>query len=131
MDMHTAITKKLAYYKRVQKEIDARKTKASLILLRKQWIDKQNINNYQNEYDRIRGILNTSVTGELTNDKLNARKVKLEQLGARIIDQNCIIRVGKCFVLLLKHTHLFINHNKYIPCLLDILNTRFITSSIK
>ena len=85
--MHTAITKKLAYYKRVQKEIDARKTKASLILLRKQWIDKQNINNYQNEYDRIRGILNTSVTGELTNDKLNARKVKLEQLGARIIDQ--------------------------------------------
>ena len=85
--MHKAITKNLAYYKRVQKEIDARKTKASLILLRKQWIDKQNINNYQNEYDRIRGILNTSVTGELTNDKLNARKVKLEQLGARIIDQ--------------------------------------------
>jgi len=84
--MHKAITKKLAYYKRVQKEIDARKTKASLILLRKQWIDKQNINNYQNEYDRIRGILNTSVTGELTNDKLNARKVKLEQLGAKIID---------------------------------------------
>ena len=87
MDMQTAITKQLAYYKRVQKEIDARKTKASLIMLRKQWIEKQNINNYQNEYDRIRGILNTSVTGELTNDKLNARKVKLEQLGARIIDQ--------------------------------------------
>ena len=85
--MHKAITKNLAYYKRVQKEIDARKTKASLILLRKQWIDAQNKkNNYQNEYDRIRGILNTSVTGELTNDKLNSRKVKLEQLGARIID---------------------------------------------
>ena len=86
MDMQTAITKQLAYYKRVQKEIDARKTKASLIMLRKQWIEKQTINNYQNEYDRIRGILNTSVTGELTNDKLNKRKVKLEQLGAKIID---------------------------------------------
>jgi hypothetical protein len=86
MDMPTAIAKNLAYYKRVQREIDARKTKASLILLRKQWIDKQTINNYQNEYDRIRGILNTSVTGELTNDKLNKRKVKLEQLGAKIID---------------------------------------------
>jgi hypothetical protein len=86
MDMRTAITNNLAYYKRVQKEIDARKTKASLILLRKQWIDKQTISNYQNEYERIRGILNTSVTGELTNDKLNQRKVKLEQLGARIID---------------------------------------------
>lgn len=84
--MRTAITNNLAYYKRVQKEIDARKTKASLILLRKQWIDKQTISNYQNEYERIRGILNTSVTGELTNDKLNQRKVKLEQLGARIID---------------------------------------------
>ena len=86
MDMRTAITNNLAYYKRVQKEIDARKTKASLILLRKQWIDKQTISNYQNEYERIRGILNTSVTGELTNDKLNQRKAKLEQLGARIID---------------------------------------------
>ena len=87
MDMPTAITKQLAYYKRVQKEIDARKTKSSLILLRKQWIEKQNINNYQNEYDRIRGILNTSVTGELTNDKLNERKVKLEKMGAKILDQ--------------------------------------------
>ena len=86
--MRTAMTNNLAYYKRVQKEIDARKTKASLILLRKQWIDKQNLNNYQSEYDRIRGILNTSVTGELTNDKLNARKVKLEQLGAKIIDNS-------------------------------------------
>ena len=85
--MQTAITNNLAYYKRVQKEIDARKTKASLILLRKQWIDKQNINNYQNEYDRIRGILSNSVTGELTNDKLNKRKVDLEKMGAKIIDQ--------------------------------------------
>ena len=41
----------------------------------------QNINNYQNEYDRIRGILNTSVTGALTNDILNERKVKLEKNG--------------------------------------------------
>ena len=85
--MQTAITKQLAYYKRVQKEIDARKTKASLIMLRKQWIEKQNITNYQNEYDRIRGILNTSVTGALTNDILNERKVKLEKMGAKLLDQ--------------------------------------------
>ena len=85
--MQTAITKQLAYYKRVQKEIDARKTKASLIMLRKQWIEKQNITNYQNEYDRIRGILNTSVTGALTNDILNDRKVKLEKIGAKLLDQ--------------------------------------------
>ena len=87
MDMHTAIKHKIAYFKRVQSDIDSRKTKASLIMLRKQWLDKQKVNNYQNEYDRIRGILNTSLTGELTNDKLNERKVKLEKMGAQIINQ--------------------------------------------
>ena len=87
MDMHTAIKHKIAYFKRVQSDIDSRKTKASLIMLRKQWLDKQKVNNYQNEYDRIRGILNTSVTGELTNDKLNKRKVELEKMGANIINQ--------------------------------------------
>ena len=87
MDMQTAIKNNLAYYKRVQSDIDARKTKASLIMLRRQWVEKQKITNYQNEYDRIRGILNTSVTGELTNDILNKRKVDLEKLGAKIIDQ--------------------------------------------
>ena len=87
MDMQAIIKHKLSYFKQVQADIDSRKTKASLIMLRKQWLDKQKVNNYQNEYDRIRGILNTSVTGELTNDKLNKRKVELEKLGAKIIDQ--------------------------------------------
>ena len=80
MDMHAVIKHKIAYYKRVQSDIDSRKTRASLILLRKQWLDKQKVNNYQNEYDRIRGILNTSVTGELTNDLLNKRKVELKKM---------------------------------------------------
>ena len=48
MDMQAVIKHNLAYYKRVQNDIDARKTKASLIMLRKQWLDKQKINNYQN-----------------------------------------------------------------------------------
>ena len=87
MDMQAIIKHKLSYFKQVQADIDSRKTKASLIMLRKQWLDKQKVNNYQNEYDRIRGILNTSVTGELTNDLLNKRKVELEKLGAKIIDQ--------------------------------------------
>ena len=87
MDMQAIIKQKFAYFKHVQADIDSRKTKASLIMLRKQWLDKQKVNNYVNEYDRIRGILNTSVTGELTNDLLNKRKVELEKLGAKIIDQ--------------------------------------------
>ena len=87
MDMQTAIKHNLAYYKRVQKEIDAHKTKASLITLRRQWLEKQKINNYQNEYDRVRSVLNNSITGVLTNDVLNKRKGDLEKLGARMIDQ--------------------------------------------
>ena len=87
MDMQAIIKHKSSYFKQVQADIDSRKTKASLIMLRKQWLDKQKVNNYVNEYDRIRGILNTSVTGELTNDLLNKRKVELEKLGAKIIDQ--------------------------------------------
>ena len=87
MDMQAIIKHKLSYFKQVQADIDSRKTKASLIMLRKQWLDKQKVNNYVNEYDRIRGILNTSVTGELTNDLLNKRKLKLEEMGAKIIDQ--------------------------------------------
>ena len=41
MDMQAVIKHKLAYYKRVQNDIDSRKTKASLIMLRKQWLEKQ------------------------------------------------------------------------------------------
>ena len=87
MDMQAIIKHKLSYFQQVQKEIDSRKTKASSFMLRRQWLQKQRVNNYQNEYDRIRGILNTSLTGELTNDKLNKRKVELEKMGANIINQ--------------------------------------------
>ena len=87
MDMQAIIKHKLSYFQQVQKEIDSRKTKASSSMLRRHWLQKQTVHNYQNEYDRIRGILNTSVTGELTNDLLNKRKLKLEEMGAKIIDQ--------------------------------------------
>ena len=87
MDMQAVIKHRLAYYKRVQNEITARKTKASSTMLRKQWLEKQKINNYQNEYDKIRSILSNSVTGELTNEKLHERQKELQKLGAKIIDQ--------------------------------------------
>jgi len=41
--------------------LKARETKVSLIALRKQWLDKQKRDNYQLEYDRIRGLLESSV----------------------------------------------------------------------
>ena len=82
-----AIKNNLVYYKRIHDEIKARKTRSSLIHLRKKWLEKQRVSNYQNEYDRIRGILADSKTGDLTADKLKERSDMLEKMGAIIIDQ--------------------------------------------
>ena len=87
MDMHKAIKNNLSYYKLIHDEIKARKTRSSLMHLRKGWAEKQRVSNYQNEYDRIRGILDQTNTKYLTSDKLNERKAQLEKLGAKVIDQ--------------------------------------------
>lgn len=86
MDLNDMIKHNLSYYKQVHEELKARKTKSALIHLRKNWLEKQRVANYQNEYDRIRSILSQSVTGQLTKDKLNERKLNLEKMGAHIID---------------------------------------------
>ena len=87
MDLNDAIKNNLSYYKRINQEIKARKTRSSLIHLRKSWLDKHNLHNYQSEYDRIRGILDSSKTKGMTLDKLNKRMTDLEALGAQIINQ--------------------------------------------
>ena len=86
MDLNDKIKRNLKYYKQVHEELKARKTKSALIHLRKNWLEKQRVANYQNEYDRIRGILSNSVSGQLTKDRLNERKLILEKMGAHIID---------------------------------------------
>ena len=86
MDMHKAIKNNLSYYKLIHDEIKARKTRSSLMHLRKGWAEKQRVSNYQNEYDRIRGILDATNTKDFTTDKLRERSAKLEKLGAKIID---------------------------------------------
>jgi hypothetical protein len=45
------------YWEQLQKVMDASKTRAQNIELRKRFIQKQNKMNYQNEYDRLRGEL--------------------------------------------------------------------------
>ena len=86
MDMDKAIKNNLAYYKRVHEEIKARKTRASLIHLQKYWLEKQRVSNYQNEYDRIRGILADTKTGDLTKQALEKRSADLRGMGAQIIN---------------------------------------------
>jgi hypothetical protein len=84
-----SIQRHLSYYKTIQKQLDAHQTKAASIHLRKQWIEKQKISNYQNEYDRIRGIIDQNIikAGPNTNEKLEKRAKHLKELGAQIIDK--------------------------------------------
>jgi len=81
MNLEQAIGNQLNYYKRQRNIIKAHHTKASLISLRKDWLDKQTKTNYQNEYDRIRGILTNSVLPGVTKDSLDERVKTLQKMG--------------------------------------------------
>ena len=84
-----SIQRHLSYYKTLQQQLDAHQTKASSIRLRKQWIERQKVSNYQNEYDRIRGMIAQNVIkhGDNTNEALQKRAKHLKGLGAQIIDK--------------------------------------------
>ena len=58
MDLQKVLTaRSLHQIKHLQKIIDAHKTKAASLKLRKEWLDKQRMNNYSNEYERVRGLI--------------------------------------------------------------------------
>lgn len=79
MDIDKASSNFLHNMKRQRDILKARETKASLISLRKQWLDKQKRDNYQSEYDRIRGLLESSVLkGTSTVHLKNRQKQLLE-----------------------------------------------------
>ena len=81
-DMQRHITNKLHYFKNLQKQLDAHATKVASIRLRKEWLEKQKKTNYQNEYDRIRGMISENVVKGKSIASLDARKKRLEELGA-------------------------------------------------
>ena len=81
MNLDQAIENQLNYYKRQRNIIKAHHTKASLISLRKDWLDRQTKTNYQGEYDRIRGVLTNSNLPGVTKDSLDARVKKLQGFG--------------------------------------------------
>ena len=45
------------YWEGLQTQMDASKTRAQSLEIRRKWIQKQNKMNYQNEYDRLHGEL--------------------------------------------------------------------------
>ena len=76
----------MCFYKNLQKVLDARKTKAASIHMRKQILESQKKLNYQLEYDRIRGVLSQSILKGVTVESLDRRKQELERLGAKAVN---------------------------------------------
>ena len=64
-----------------KKLFDGKRAQASLISLRNKWHNQQVRTNYQNEYDRIRGILTNSVSPGVTKDSLDKRVETLQKMG--------------------------------------------------
>ena len=85
MDVYQMSDRHIKSFKRLQDNIDAHKAKASSIALRKHWLEKQKLNIYINEYDRIRGLLNQAVVKRGNVEGLQNRKKVLEALGAKAV----------------------------------------------
>ena len=88
MDIDRATKTFLNNMKMKHEILKARETKASLIALRKQWLDKQKKNNYQSEYDRIRGLLESSVLKGTSAEQLKNRKNTLEKMDVGLRPSN-------------------------------------------
>ena len=85
MDIDKATSNLLNNMKRQHDILKARQTKSSLIALRKQWLDKQKRDNYQNEYDRIRGLLEDSMLKGTSKKHIEDRVKTLENMDIGII----------------------------------------------
>ncbi len=81
MDLQTSIAHRLNYWKQQRNIIKAHQARATLVSLRKDWLEKQKKTNYQNEYDRIRAILNDSVLPGTSKEHIRERVKKLENMG--------------------------------------------------
>ena len=86
--LQQAIKNNLNYYDMVQKKLDSHQTKVASIQIRKKMLERQKVHNYQNEYDRIRGLIAQNVVknGGNSLDGLKRRASELKKLGARVID---------------------------------------------
>ena len=81
--------KHLAHYGRMKKLLEAHQTKAALTTFRRKTMDDQNRLNYQQEYDRIRGLPSHSLTGlgQRSIERMRERRDELENLGAQAINK--------------------------------------------
>ena len=79
--LQQSIKNNLNYYELVQKKLDSHQTKTTSIQIRKRWLERQKVNNYQNEYDRIRGLIEQHVVkhGDHTLDGLEKKGKRFKE----------------------------------------------------
>ena len=85
MDIDKATSSFLNNMKRQRDILKARQTKAALISLKKQWLDNQNRNNYQSEYDRIKSLLQDSMLKGTSKKHIEDRVKTLENMDIGIV----------------------------------------------
>jgi hypothetical protein len=73
----------LSQFKDLNKQIEARLTRTKSVALTNEWRQKQNMRNYQSEYDRIRNELENSALPYQTQDSIKKRTIELEQMGVQ------------------------------------------------
>ena len=72
----------LNYYKKLKNQMEAHETKAKSIQFRNHVLQRQKINNYSNELERVKGELSNSVLGWQSREHLLNRQFQLKRLGA-------------------------------------------------
>ena len=82
--IHNAIAGNIHHYKQLHKELEQRKALQESVSLRKELKKKEQLMNYINEYDRIRGQLAKTHLGNghvpESKDHLRKRKADLEKI---------------------------------------------------
>ena len=78
----------LDYCKKMKQLLEAKQTQVDLISLRRKAIQDSNRLNYQNEFDRIRGVLSKRNEGIIdpTRERLEQRQAELVALGAQAVN---------------------------------------------
>ena len=75
----------LSQLKHLNDQIKARLTRTTNVALVNEWRQKQNMRNYQSEYDRIRNELSNSAIPFQTQEGIKKRKNRIRKNGGKSI----------------------------------------------
>ena len=74
------------YLKRLKDKLEEINTRGARITFRRNVMERQQLNNYSGDYERIRGILQHSVLPHETKSRLIDREAELKRLGAHAFE---------------------------------------------